>query len=54
MAAFGLFRKRDPEPVAAADEPKVATAAAAPADNPSPDTGSAGKSSSCWNSSSKA
>ncbi|WP_028163703.1 methyl-accepting chemotaxis protein [Bradyrhizobium elkanii] len=43
MAAFGLFRKRDPEPVAAAVEPKVATAAAAPADNPSPDTGSAGE-----------
>ncbi|RZN24875.1 chemotaxis protein, partial [Bradyrhizobium sp. Leo121] len=43
MAAFGLFRKRDPEPLAAAVEPKVATAAAAPADNPSHDTGSAGE-----------
>ena len=38
MAAFGLFRKRVQEPVAAV-EPKVQPAA--PADRPSPDTGSA-------------
>ncbi|MCA1452016.1 methyl-accepting chemotaxis protein [Bradyrhizobium sp. BRP22] len=42
MAAFGLFRKRVPAPVAAAVEPKVpAAAAAAPADSASSDTGSA-------------
>ncbi|TAI65335.1 methyl-accepting chemotaxis protein [Bradyrhizobium sp. Leo170] len=41
MAAFGLFRKRGPEPVAAV-EPKVPAATVpAPEDNTSPDTGSA-------------
>jgi methyl-accepting chemotaxis protein len=42
MAAFGLFRKRVPEAVAAAVESKVpAAAASAPPDSPSPDAGSA-------------
>ncbi|MFH0299030.1 methyl-accepting chemotaxis protein [Bradyrhizobium sp. 31Argb] len=41
MAAFGLFRKRVPEPVVAV-EPKVPAATVpAPEDNTSPDTGSA-------------